>query len=90
VPAYGIDTYQLGVLAITVGLTLFALVQLVARAGPSGAPLCWVASMLVGVGGSFGGKPEMGFLVGGVLFGLGFVVAGWALVSPGDRVEQAA
>jgi hypothetical protein len=89
VPAYGIDTYQLGVLVITVGLTFFAIVQLVARAGPLWAPLCWVASMLVGVGGSFGGDPETGFLIGGVLFGLGFIVAGWPLVSPGNRVEKA-
>ena len=32
--------------------------------------------MLVGVGGSFGGNPEIGFLAGGVLFGAGFVLAG--------------
>jgi hypothetical protein len=80
VPAYGIDTYQLGVLVITIGLTLFAIVQLVARAGPPWAPLSWVASMLVGVGWSFGGNPEIGFLIGGVLFGVGFVLAGLPLV----------
>jgi len=85
VPAYGIDTYQLGVLVITVGLTLFAVVQLVARAGPPWAALCWVASMLFGVGGAFGGSPEIGFLIGGVLFGLGFVLAGAALMRSAAR-----
>jgi hypothetical protein len=80
VPAYGIDTYQLGVLVIAVGLTFFAIVQVVARAGPPWAPLCWVASMIVGVGGSFGGNPEIGFLIGGVLFGAGFVLAGLTLM----------
>lgn len=90
VPAYGIDVYQLGVLVITIGLTLFAIVQLVARAGPPWAPLCWIASMLAGVGWSFGGNPEIGFLTGGVFFGLGFVLAGWPLLSPRDGVKQAA
>lgn len=81
VPAYGVDTYQLGVLVVTVGLTLFAIVQLVARAGPPWPPLCWIATMLVGVGWSFSGDPEMGFLIGGVLFGLGFVLAGLPLLA---------
>jgi len=89
VPAYGIDTYQIGVLVITLGLTFFSIVLLVARAGPPWAPLCWIASMLVGVGGSFGGNPENGFFAGGLLFGVGFVMAGWAIFSPRGGVEKA-
>jgi hypothetical protein len=78
--AFGIDTYQAGVLTITLGLTLFAIQLLVTRAGPMWAPLAWIASAAIGVGVTAGGYPALGFHFGGVLFGLGFVLAGVALV----------
>jgi len=78
--AFGIDTYQAGVAAISVGLSLFGVVMLIRRAGHVVAPLCWIISTLAGVGGSATGQAEFGFLVGGLLFGLGFVAAGWNLL----------
>ena len=78
--AFGIDTYQAGVLVITAGLTLFAIQLLVTRAGPMWAPLAWIASAVIGVGVTAGGNPALGFHLGGVLFGLGFVLAGVAMV----------
>ncbi len=76
--AFGIDTYMTGVVVITAGLTLFAIQLLLTRAGPPWAPLCWVASTIIGVGATAGGAPALGFFAGGVLFGLGFVAAGVA------------
>jgi hypothetical protein len=78
--AFGIDTYQAGVLVITVGLTLLAIQLLVTRAGPPWAPLCWIGSAAIGIGATAGGAPELGFVAGGVLFGLGFVGAGVAML----------
>jgi hypothetical protein len=86
---FGIDTYQSGVAAISIGLSLLGIVMLLRRAGPMLAPACWIASTIVGVAGSALGQGELGFLAGGVLFGLGFVAAGWSLASPRDRVEEA-
>ena len=39
--AYGIDTYQIGVMVISVGLSLLAVTMLVLRSGSSLAALCW-------------------------------------------------
>jgi hypothetical protein len=79
-PEWGVDVYQFGVLIVTAGLTLFAVALLTTRSGAPWAPLSWLASAVVGVATSFGGDPEMGFLVGGVLFGLGFALAGLELM----------
>ena len=78
--AFGIDTYQVGVLVITAGLTLFAIQLLLTRAISWWVPVCWIGSTAIGVGATAGGNPALGFLVGGLLFGLGFVAAGVALV----------
>jgi hypothetical protein len=79
--AFGIDAYQIGVAVIAIGLSLFAAVLLVRRAGPVVAPILWIASTVAGLGGSGIGQPEFGFLAGGILFGLGFVAAGWDLLA---------
>ena len=78
--AFGIDTYYAGVLVITAGLTLFAIQLLLTRAGPPWAALCWIGSAVVGIGATAGGSPSLGFVAGGILFGLGFVSAGVAML----------
>ncbi|MDZ4741594.1 MAG: hypothetical protein SGJ03_17085 [Alphaproteobacteria bacterium] len=78
---FGIDTYQVGVAAISLGLCLLGLWMLIQRAGSSLAGMCWVASTIVGVGGMYAGESEFGFFAGGILFGLGFVAGGVALFS---------
>lgn len=85
----GFDTYMLGVAVITVGLTLFSFQLLVRRLSWPG-PVCWLASTAIGVGLGAIGRVDEGFFAGGILFGAGFVLAGAALWSPRDRVEQAA
>jgi hypothetical protein len=73
--------------AISFGLGLLGIVMLLRGAGPMLAAVCWIASEIAGVAGSALGQGELGFLAGGVLFGLGFVAAGLSLVSTGDRAE---
>lgn len=77
--AFGIDTYLAGVHAIAVGLALLGLAMLLRRAGSSIAALCWIASLVVGVGGGAAGQAELGIFAGGILFGLGFVSGGVAV-----------
>lgn len=85
----GIATYMIGVAVITTGLTMFA-TQLLLRRTPWLAPAMWLASSAAGIGLGVIGRVDDGFFFGGILFGLGFVAAGLALVLPVDRIEQAA
>lgn len=78
--AFGLDVYQLGVAAISLGLTALGVVMLIKRAGPPLAAGCWILSFLIGLGATLASQPEAGFVAGGVLFGSGFVVAGVALM----------
>ncbi len=88
--SFGIDTYEAGVAAISIGLALLSLVMLFKRAGSAAAAICWIASLIAGVVGGALGQGEFGFFLGGMLFGLGFVAAGLDLVSPRNRFEPAA
>ena len=88
--AFGVDTYQAGVVAISIGLALSGTVMLIRRAGSPAAAVCWILSLAAGVGGGLVGQGAFGFFLGGILFGLGFVAAGLALLSPRNRFEQAA
>jgi len=85
--AFGVDTYQAGVVAISIGLALFAIVMLIRRSGSAAAAIFWILSLAMGVAGGFVGQAAFGFFLGGILFGLGFVAAGLALLSPRSRVE---
>lgn len=82
---FGVDTYVAGVHAISIGLALLGVVMLLKRAGTTAAAICWVLSLAVGAGGGAVGQAELGFLLGGLLFALGFVAAGIELVLPGQR-----
>lgn len=83
--AFGIDTYLAGVHAIAIGLALFGVVMLLRRAGPVAPAICWIASLSAGAGGGTIGQGELGFLLGGILFALGFVAAGISLVMPAAK-----
>jgi hypothetical protein len=54
--------------------------MLVRRAGTAAAAICWIASLVVGVGGGAAGQGELGILLGGILFALGFLLAGFDLI----------
>ncbi|MBP6014678.1 MAG: hypothetical protein KBA31_20795 [Alphaproteobacteria bacterium] len=77
---FGVDTYQAGVVAISVGLALLAIVMLIRRAGSAAAAFCWISSLIVGLAGGAFGEPAFGFFLGGILFGLGFVAGGIATI----------
>jgi hypothetical protein len=80
--AFGLDVYQLGVFAISIGLAVLGIVMLMVRAGSVIAASCWILSLVVGLAATFANQPEAGFVAGGILFGLGFVAAGAALIRP--------
>ncbi|MCG8403325.1 MAG: hypothetical protein MJA84_17270 [Firmicutes bacterium] len=75
--AFGIATYQVGVVAISMGLVVLAGQMLRVRAGGRVAPGLWLSAVAVGLLGGAVGWPQAGFVVAGVLFGGGFVAAGW-------------
>ena len=87
--AFGVDTYQAGVVAISIGLALFAIVMLIRGAGSAVAAFCWILSLAVGLTGGVVGQSAFGFFFGGILFGLAFVAAGLRLALPNNRIEQA-
>lgn len=74
--SFGVDVYRSGVAVIAVGLGVFSLLLLLQKIRPFLPPACWVGSFLIaGLGGPVG-FPNQAFVIGGVLFGLGFVFAG--------------
>ena len=77
--AFGIDTYQVGVVVISVALFLFSLELRRRRAGPPLATGLWMASTVTAVAAGAAGRREFGFVVGGFLFGLGFIATGLAM-----------
>jgi hypothetical protein len=78
--AFGVDTYLAGVHAISIGLALFGVQMLLKQTGTAAAASCWILSLAVGAGGGAIGEGELGFLLGGILFALGFVFAGMDLL----------
>ncbi len=86
---HGIDFYQVGALVILIGLSLLGIVMLMRRAGSAIVAASWLAAAVLSVGGALS-QNELGVVAGGVSFGAGFAIAGWRLVSPGNRVEDPA
>lgn len=78
--AFDIDTYQAGVAVIAIGLAVFGITLLRAGLLPRIAGVCWILSLVVGHAGALAGYGSEGFLIGGVLFGAGFVAGGLSLV----------
>lgn len=73
--AFGFSTYEVGVYIISLGLVLLSIASLISRA-MVWAPLLWIASILSGASGAGFGFGPNAWLVAGVLFGAGFVIAG--------------
>ena len=72
----GVDMYVAGSMLITFGLTVFSISCLMARSLPLLAPLLWILSTVVGVGGFLIKGPAVMFIIAGLAFGLAFIVAG--------------
>lgn len=85
--AFGVDTYQAGVAAISIGLALLGIQMLPKRAGSAVAAVCWILSLAIGAGGGAIGQGEFFFFLGGIAFALGFVFAGLSLLTA-DRAAS--
>jgi hypothetical protein len=71
---FGFSTYEQGAAALAISLAGFSLAWLRAGERPWAAPLCWFATLIAA------GIPDYGAMAAGVLFGAGFVAAGWDLL----------
>ena len=71
-----VDMYVVSSLMISIGLSLLAFGAWNAKRLPRMAPLLWVMSTVVGVGGYLIGGPTVTFVIAGLAFGLAFIVAG--------------
>jgi hypothetical protein len=74
---FGIDWYQVGASIAALGLAMLGVVLLTARRLIVAA-LCWIAVPIA----ALAAPPQLGFLMAGCLFGVGFVMAGIARQPP--------
>lgn len=80
---FGFSTYEQGAAALAIAMVGLSIAWLQRGERPIWAPLCWFGSV-VAVG-AFALVPPLapyGFVAAGVLFGLGFALAGFELVKP--------
>jgi hypothetical protein len=79
---FGFSTYQQGAAALAISLVGLSLAWLRAGERPWGPPLCWFGTVIAS--GALGmlpsPLPDYGFMAAGILFGAGFVIAGWDLL----------
>jgi hypothetical protein len=81
---FGFSTYEQGAATLVIALVALSLAWLRAGERPLWAPLCWFGSATTaGILGMLPATAGYHFLVAGVLFGLGFVFAGYALARRG-------
>ena len=80
---FGFSTYQQGAYALAIAMVGMGLAWWRAGQRPPWAPLCWFASVIAAGVLRMAPAPlsDQGFALGGVLFGLGFVLAGLELIS---------
>ncbi len=76
----GIDTYQIGVLIIVSGLAVLSAQIIRTRCYPRFVAVLWLAAPAASIIGPALGLPAQGFVLGAIAFGLGFAVAGAALL----------
>ena len=71
-----LDMYIAGALLISLGIVLLSIGTWRAAQLSRWVPILWVLSTVVGIGGFLLGGLDWTFLVAGVTFGLGFLIAG--------------
>lgn len=82
---FGFSTYEQGAMTLAIALVGLSIAWISAGDRPVFAPLCWFASVIAA--GALGISPATepyGFMVAGILFGLGFVLAGYDLARRGS------
>lgn len=80
---FGFSTYEQGATSLAIAMVGLSIAWLQRGERPIWAPMCWFGS-IVAVG-AFALVPALasyGFMAAGVLFGLGFALAGFELVRP--------
>ena len=84
-----IDSYVQGATVVAIGMAIFGVAILVARAMSPIAPVLWIVALAAGVFAYFI-ESDWIFEFAGVAFGLGFVVAGIELFRRAGAAEAAA
>jgi hypothetical protein len=84
---FGFSTYQQGAYALAIGMVGMSIAWWRAGQRPLWAPACWFLSVIAaGVLRMFPAPlPDYGLTAAGILFGLGFVLAGLDLISTKPR-----
>lgn len=75
--AFGIDVYSAGTLIIGCGLLVFSAALLLAKLAPRAAAL-WLAMIATQAVFTSIAMADLGFVLVGILYGLGFVALGWS------------
>lgn len=80
---FGFSTYEQGAAALAIAMVGLSIAWMQRGETPIWAPLCWFGSVVaVGVFGFVPALASYGIVAAGVLFGLGFALAGFELVKP--------
>ncbi|PCI59882.1 MAG: hypothetical protein COB37_10575 [Kordiimonadales bacterium] len=77
---FGIEFYLIGGTLAMIGLALLGIARLKNSVGPKGIALIWPSALAVGTLGTLTMNPLLGFMIPGVLFGVGFVAIGLHLI----------
>lgn len=80
---FGFSTYEQGAAALVIGMLGLSIAWVQAGERPLAAPLCWFGTAIAGgvMGMLPAPIPDYAFMTAGVLFGAGFVAAGWPLAA---------
>ena len=82
---FGFSTYEQGAITLAIALVGLSIAWISAGERPILAPLCWFGSVVAaGALGLLPATEPYGFLIAGVLFGLGFALAGYDLARRGS------
>ena len=80
---FGFSTYEQGAAVLAIAMVGLSIAWLRANERPLAPPLCWFGSVIAaGVLNFIPPISQYGFMLAGVLFGLGFVLAGFPLLRP--------
>jgi len=78
---FGFSTYEQGAAALAIAMVGLSIAWLQRGETPIWAPMCWFGSVVsVGLFNFIPAISQYGFAVAGMLFGLGFALAGWTLL----------
>ena len=85
---FGTKSYLIGASVTLIGVVDMGAVMLARKAFPKLAPALWIASFFVGLIGLMSAKLGWAVALAGVIFGVGFVVAGINLLQPVPTISR--